>query len=284
MEEWRSSTMSWSEKILNIPSPLVSLILTITIALPMVFPMGLPLKVSPMVNAGYDLIDELPEGSVVLFSYGISPVAVLDVGASARAMTYHSFKKGHKLIYVGPGVDNPMFVEQDIPSIAEELNKEYGVDWVHLGYYAGGEMGLSSILSDISSVYSADHYGTPLQDLPLMQTVKAAEDFDLHICITISADMPGILVRQVAGPYGMPIILGASGVTATIATPYYPTQIMGILTSVRGGAEYELLNKKPGPAIAGMDSISLSHAYLIILMVLANIITYSKRREEKGER
>jgi len=276
--------MGLSDRILNIPIPVVSFLMILTIALPMVTPIGLPIKIGSMTKAGYDIILGLSEGSVVLMSYGVSPAGVTEVGTGAKALVYHVLSEGHKLILVGPAVDNPMFVEKDIPPIANMLNKQYGIDWVHLGYYAGVEMGLAAILSDISSVYTTDHRGNKLQDLPLMQEVKGAADIDLHICVTFSADMPSQLARQVAAPYGIPIILLCDGVTGTIATPYYPTQIQSIMMSMRGSAEYELLIKRPAEATGGMDSISLSYLYLTLLLVITNIATFYKRGEKKEER
>ena len=273
--------MDLLEKIQKIPTPLISFVLIITLLVPMFYPLGLPIKVTPMVQAAYDKIQEMPEGSVVLISYGVTPASVDETGCGARAMVYHMFREGLKLIFMGTDTRNPMFVEKDVPPIAKELNKEYGVDWVHLGYCAGGETARAAILSDIYNVYPKDHRGNLLQDLQLMENVKNYEDIDLIVVVTNGSDVPPSWVRQANTPYGIDLIADVDGTTFVIILPYFPTQFVGLLNALRGGAEYEALLKRPGKAISGMDSVSLSYLYVIVLLAATNITMLLSKREGK---
>lgn len=273
--------MDLLEKIQKLPIPLISFVLLISLTIPMFYPLGLPVKINPMVKEAYDKINEMPEGSVVLMDYGLTPASVDETGCGARAMVYHMLSEGLKIIFIGGGVDSPMFVEKDIPPIANALNKEYGTDWVHLGYYAGGETGRAALLSDLYNVFPKDNRGNSVQDLQLMQNVKNFEGIDLLVVVTTGSDVPPMWIRQANTPYGIDIIVSCDGATFTIIVPYFPTQIVGLLNALRGGAEYETLTKRPGKAIAGMDSVSLSYLYIIALVAVTNIAMILSKREEK---
>lgn len=271
--------MNLLEKILNIPTPIISLVLVLTISVPMFYPLGLPITISPMVKAAYDTIDQMPEGSVVLVDYGLTPASVAETGCGGRAMIHHMMSKGLKTIFIGGGVDSPMFVEKDVPPIAERLDKEYGTDWVHLGYYAGGETGRAALLADLNNVYPKDHRGNLLQNLELLKDINNYEGIDLVMIVTTGSDVIPMWIRQANTPYGIDIIGSCDGASFSIAVPYFPTQISGLLNALRGGAEYEAVMKRPGEAISGMDSISLSFLYVILLMVITNVAMFLEKKE-----
>lgn len=270
--------MDLLEKILNLPTSVISLVLILTISVPMFYPLGLPITISPMVKATYDSIDQLPEGSVVLMDYGLTPASVGETGCGGRAMIHHMMSKGLKIIFIGGGVDSPMFVEKDVPPIAERLDKEYGTDWVHLGYYAGGETGRAALLADLSNIFPQDNRGNSLQDLELMKDINNYEGISLVAVVTTGSDVLPMWIRQANTPYGIDIIGSVDGASFSIAVPYFPTQISGLLNALRGGAEYEALMKRPGEAISGMDSISLSFLYVILLLVVTNVALFLKKK------
>jgi hypothetical protein len=272
--------MNLLEKIQNIPTPIISVVLILTLTVPMFYPLGLPIKISPIVKAAYDTIEQLPEGSVVLMDYGLTPASVGETGCGARAMVYHMLSKGLKIMFIGGGVDSPQFVEKDVPPIAEILNKKYGTDWVHLGYYAGGETGRAAILSDFNNAYPKDHRGNLLQNLELMKNINNYESIDLVAVVTTGSDVLPMWVRQANTPYGIDIVGSVDGASFSIAVPYFPTQISGLLNALRGGAEYEALMKRPGEAIAGMDSISLQFLVVILLLLITNVAMFLDRKGE----
>jgi hypothetical protein len=65
-----------------------------------------------------------------------------------------------------------------------------------------------------------------------------------------------------------------AGVTAVSAPEYYPYlqtgQLQGLLGGMAGGAEYEVLVKKPALATRGMDAQSLAHLFIAFMILLGN--------------
>ena len=280
---WRNDFMDLIERLQKIPLQIINFILLMSIAIPLVHPMGLPLKIDPLTKAAYDAIEAMPEGSVAVFDYSIAPQYVLEMGPACQAMTYQMFKRNFKIIYISCGVDGPIFVEKDIPPIAETLGKKYGIDYIHLGYYAGAEMGLTAFLADISNVFTKDFHDTPIEELQLTQTVKNFEQIDMAIYTGGGADMIPAWVRQANTAYGIKLNFIPAGAMVPYVLPYYPDQIEGVVGGLRGSAEYELLTRRPGVAIAGMDSLSLSFVLLIVLVLLCNLGTVRSLLSKGGE-
>ena len=73
------------------------------------------------------------------------------------------------------------------------------------------------------------------------------------------------------------------GCTAVSAVGYYPflnsKQIIGLIGGMKGAAEYEKMIEYIGRATAGMDSQSISHVFIIILIVVANISYFATRKK-----
>jgi hypothetical protein len=75
-----------------------------------------------------------------------------------------------------------------------------------------------------------------------------------------------------------------AGVTAVMATDYYPFldtgQLVGLLGGMRGAAEYEVLIEHHDAGVRGMDSQSVIHIFIIVLVVVGNIAYFSSRKRK----
>ena len=192
------------------------------------------------------------------------------------------FDKDVKIIFVGFDANAPAIYEMIIEDIDVPTNKKYGEDYVMLGYIPGLEIGAAAYAKDIHALISVDTYGTPLEELPLMQNVRNIEDIDLAISIS-SGFGPMGYINQFYIPYGTPVAAGCIGIMAPGLRPYYPDQLRGFLPTARNGAEYELLINEPGIGIIDFDAQTLAHLVLIIFIITGNIFEYSRVFERKTE-
>ena len=167
--------------------------------------------------------------------------------------------------------------------LAEEYGKVYGVDYVNLGYMAGGIVTLLGMGSSIPNTYPSDYGGTPVGEIPLMQEVQNFDD--IAFVMEVSAGTPGTRewVQQVQGRYR--VALG-SGTTAVGAPNFYPYvqsgQLTGLLGGLKGAAEYETLIGYPGDATKGMDAQSIVHALVVVFILLGNVV-YLLSLRRRGE-
>jgi hypothetical protein len=112
-----------------------------------------------------------------------------------------------------------------------------------------------------------------------MRRVRDYSSFPL--IVSISAGYPGTKewVQQVQARFHVPLI---SGCTAVSAPEYYPYlqsgQLQGLLGGMAGAAEYEKARNEKGTATKGMDAQSMAHVFVALMIVLGNVVQWTRRR------
>lgn len=269
-------------KLQNIDRRIIYLLVLISIAAPMIKPLGLPFTVGAPARGVFDSIDALKPGDIVVLSFDYGPTAFAQLQPQAEAMLNHLFTKdGIRLILVGFWSTGPNLCEKAL-AVANKQDKIYGEDYVHLGYIAGAETAISAFAKNITQAYPRDYFDTPVGDIPVMANINSAVDFDLFL--SIGSGTPGVPehVRQINNAYGTPMAVGMNSVSVAANIPYYNSgQIMGYLNGLRGAAEYECMSETPGAATKSMDALSFSHLIVIIFILLGNIAYFVDPNKRK---
>jgi hypothetical protein len=135
---------------------------------------------------------------------------------------------------------------------------------------------------DFSKVFPEDYFKNRLGSLGLTQRIKNYQDLDLIITVA-DGDLPQYWVDYAQTRYKKPVL---AAVTAVMATTFYPYlssgQLSGLVGGLKGAAEYEQLIQRPDLGIKGMESQSLAHLTIILLIILGNVSYLRLRR--RGER
>ena len=270
------------DRIDNINPQIIYIILFILVALPLVRPFGLPVPVTQYTRDVYNLIEELPPGGVVYFSPNYGPAGDPTFGSAARAIAQHIFNRPLRVIFMSYAVNGPLMVDHTLERIDIPPDKEYGVDYVNLGYIAGMETAMASIAADVHNAFPNDVYETPIGEIPMMADIIDGGDIDLIISFSGDGNNFEAHMRQFQTIYGNKIAVVLYGIMLPQLTMYYPHNIMGIINGLKGGAEYEYLINKPGFGLASMDGQSSSHLMILGFMILGNIAYWVKRQQ--GER
>jgi hypothetical protein len=226
------------EQIYNMRRP-IWFLLIILIAVPLIVPFPTLAGVTSETRAVYNTIENIPDGSVVIFDIGVDVAMWEEMEPASVAVIQHIMRKSLKLIFISFYPDGPLLAERALAAV-DLGNKELGVDYVNLGYLLGGETAVAAFADNIRSVVESDINGKPLSELPIMDGVNSANDFIAYLYV-IQAD-PSYQVRQVNVPFGVPIIGLPTAFARGYVMPYYLAgQIIGTVTGLRGGAEYEAL-------------------------------------------
>ena len=135
--------------------------------------------------------------------------------------------------------------------------------------------------SSIESIFPTDNSGTPLSQLPLMDSVYNYDDIEFIFEVADNATAE-FWVSIVNAQYGVPI---GCGTTAVSAPKYYSFvqsgQFVGLLGGMKGAAEYELMMDQPDEAVRGMDAQSLVHLLIIGFVILGNLGYFLGPRTKK---
>jgi hypothetical protein len=243
------------------------------VLLPLIKPLGLPLKPSPPVVSYYDRIEKIPPGAAVLVSGDYDPASSAELQPMMIATLDHLFRRNIKVVAMQLWPGGPPLADRALVLEAEKYHKVYGVDYVNLGFKEGQIIAMTALgSSGFHALFPLDMHGTPVSRLPLMSRVTNYSSF--AAIISISAGFPGTKewVQQVQGRYNRNI---GTGTTAVSAAEYYAYleagQLFGMLGGMAGAAEYEAETKMKGAATAGMDAMSVAHFFIIFAIILGNI-------------
>jgi hypothetical protein len=276
--------MNWMQRLEKLDRRIVFVIMFVAVSIPVLVRLDMPIPSSKEVDDYFATIENLPDGSPVFFPADFDPGSVAELEPMMRTSLRHLFRKNCKVVCftlwdTGPGV-----VDGIIRDEAQRANKEYGVDYVFLGFKAGREVIMVQIANSISGVFPQDYTGKPTRELPLMQQVDKLTDTKL--IVNISAGYPGTKewVQQVRTRYAVPMLSGCTGVSAPEYYPYYQAgQLSGLLGGLGGAAKYENKANEKGEATAGMPAQSMGHLAVIALILMGNIL-YVINKKKAGVR
>jgi len=261
------------EKLQNIPREVLYILLIISMIVPLLQPLGLPLAITDQTRSLYNSMETLESGDIMLLfiNWASGSISILEPGGIA--VSYKAIEQGAKIVYLSTTTQGPQMYEFMIEKIRPDLEKagyEYGEDYVYLGYAAGEETALAAIASNIRSVYSSDYYGTPLSEIPLMEEVNNYEDYASIMTFTMGS--PESFVRQFNTQYGVTTHVHCGEMMTPNMLPFWASgQVTGLLNGAFGAAEFEVLINRPGDAVKLTDVYSFSNILVFVFLALGNI-------------
>ncbi len=274
--------MSVLERISNLDRRIVFLTVALAVIVPLFLPFRLPVEVSGPVQQLYDVVEGLPERSVVLISIDYDPSGAPELQPATLAILRQCFRKDLRVLVLGlwaPGV--PLGVQALEEVGVQEFNKEYGTDFVNFGYRPGGAIFLVNLGRDIHDVCRQDIYGTVVEELPMMKDVKAANDIGLVISMSMGVPGSDQWIWYYHARYRGNLATAQTAIGAPRYYQYLQTgQLVGLIGGMKGSAEYERLVGTPGLATTGMDSQSIAHLLIIGFVILGNIIYWAEKRKK----
>jgi len=271
----------WS-KLTALPREIVMGLVMISIIVPALHPLGLPILTGQMSRDWYNTVDSLPEGSVVLFDIGYGSGGYPSLGPGNIAALHQMFEKNLKVVIMATALEGtlmyPLIMEQVKPE--ENYGMVYGEDYVFIGYIAGTQTAMAGVLGDLHSLVANDYQGRPISEMPLMEQVHGAEDIDLVAYITTSGDVAEGWVYQAYSQYKLKVIGGVLSMMTTSIKPYYDSgQLHGLMDGIKGAADLEFLTGHPGDAIVSSDILTFSQSLVLIFIAVGNISYFMSRKE-----
>ena len=270
-------------KIGSIDRRWIFLIIAAVVIVPLIFPVGLPIRPTDTTKNVYDSIEKLPAGSKVLLSVEYSPSTRPENHPMTISILRHLFKNNHKVFITCLWPDGQFMAQDAINQVAKkEFNKTYGVDYVFLGFRPGNEAVVKGIVSNLRKLYTVDVYQKKIDEIPLMNGINNFKDFDF--LFSSSAGFPGTIewVQYASDPTGIPMASGVTSIQVNEVMPYVQAgQMVGVLAGMPGAAEYEALINQKGSATSGMDAQSVAHLVIVLFIILGNVSFFIERNRSK---
>ncbi len=286
--------MRWLESLGKVDRRWIFLFIAVAVTIPLLMQRPAPVLPSPIVQDLYDAIDALPAGSRVLLTLDYGPSTIPENTPMANAVARHCMKKDLTLYVMtiwatGPPIIMTLMNEVILSDFPE---KQYGVDFVNLGYKVGNQGLIQSLTSDFKAQYTMDAGlgesmpSRPVDQIPMMAPITTLADF-AFVC-AIGSGFPGVKewVQFGGDTAGVDVGGGVTAVEAPLLYPYYPQQMVGLMGGLLGAAEYEaaLVSEYPefGPqartALVRMFPQTVAHMVIVAFVVLGNISYFASKR------
>jgi hypothetical protein len=284
------------QKLGELDRRIIYIVMLIAVIVPTVTPLSLPVSIGAMTKVMFNYIEDNiePGDHVIMIGQGINPADMLDRGWMWVAFIRHLWgMEGPAGEHVRITVMSYAGFSEEVETVfkwavGDKLGTEfiYGVDYVNLGQCLSFDVpGYKTTAEDTGWCGNvADHYGTPLDDLPLTQETKGFKINDFDMVVLVAGI--GYSVSQQMGqwsPYfpggktnvmmiGYPMIL-------PIWMPYAATgQILGVTNGLRGAAEYEGILEQEGVGVPALkygtfaiDAYNTSHLAVCIFLIMGNV-------------
>jgi hypothetical protein len=242
--------------------------------------LNLPNPISEDVKRIYDYVENLPDGSVIGIGHDVNVGWYLEIEAGVWSAFEYLFNRNFTLVIWHVSVpDSVVLVDRALRRINMPEWREYGENWVWLGYAPGGAPTCAALAKDVRKVYHTDIHGTPIDEIPAMEKINSAEDFDL-IFVTGFGTMYALYW---AAPYHIPTVSMEIGITAPRMRPYVPHLVMGVMNGLRGAGEWEVLTGTNYGAIGLVDSSNIAYTLYFIFIIIGNYQFFKRRRERRSE-
>ncbi|MCP4632531.1 MAG: hypothetical protein GY855_06355 [candidate division Zixibacteria bacterium] len=257
---------------------IIYILIALSVIIPLIFKIGLPLKTTVEVEHVYNFIDKLPEGSTVIFSFDHDTATLPEMIPLAESMLRHCFSKNIKVLGLALLAEGAAVGEDNFRRIGNEYNKRYGEDYLFMGYRPQVDVAILGMGENIDRVFPMDYYGEDIRSYPLMNGIINYNDIAAIISVG-DGDIPVHWINYAQARYKAKIIPAVTAVMATTIYPFIQSgQVVGLVAGLRGAAEYEKLIGKPGIAVNGMDAQSTAHLLIVGLIIAGNIILVVNRK------
>lgn len=288
--------MNIFDRMMSLDRRWVFLLLAIVCVVTFLWDFSVPITVSSEVKSIYDRFDALEEGDIVYMSIDYDPNALAELHPTTYVLAEFCFRRKIKVIFgtlsnLGQGM-----VDQVIQDVTDSVSypKTYngvayegiqiqnGIDYVFLGYKPYPAVVIQAMGLDFRVPFPTDYYGTPLDDLPMMQGVKNFDQCKLVMDMA-AGNVAEMWITYGHGNYGVPLALAVTGVMGADMYPWLASkQIFGLAAGLLGSAQIEKLADNPGRAMDGMRIQLFAHIVIIMFIVMGNI-GYLVTRKRKNK-
>ena len=253
----------------------------------------------------FEVVDKCPPDKVILVDSSWDWGSQAENRPQFEAVVDHMMRKGTRFVIVSIGVTPyaPDIAQEACERLGAKYGRQYGTDWVNLGYVhtgggVAGGMGffLNSMAKDFHGMFPQDIKGTPIGNIDIMADLRDINDGHMVFCCTYAPD-PAWL-SFIRGQYGTPIAFGAMSIMSPMYYPFMDSeQLVGFLVGIRGAAEYEAEVEKrvkfEGEIRGGNEPRefptastliipqAFAHILIIVFIIIGNVGYFAARKVRK---
>lgn len=288
--------MNW-DRLMRIDRRIIFLLAAVVIALPLLFPVQLPMSVQKPTQRLFDTVDAIDRKTkCLMICTDYVPQTEAENQPMTIALLRHGFAARIPVLVAAMYIEGAGLAKAAITQTMDEFNARatsradsilYGRDIVFLGWQPPPIVPILGMGRSIAAIYKIDYEGYQTDTLEVMQRIHNYDDVGI-VCSISGGSIPLSFVQFAQEKYGVKVGAGVTAVSAPDFYPYFETgQFSGMLGGMKGAAEYEfLVHQKYGVegrmrAMEGMGAQSAAHVLIIVFVIIGNIAYFAGRRKQK---
>ncbi len=270
------------KKIQDMDNRVIYLILIVSLLIPYVRPLGIPIPISAEVANYYSFITDIEEGSVIAVELASDPSTIPQLRSAHQITLLKLFEKNCKVVFFQMRDDAPPLHEEMMDWVMANLpaNEQpvYGEDWVNFGYLVDAEATVAALASGLKGLVSTDAYDNDLDDLPMLDAIEDGGDFDLVIWNDGSRGIFTYMLRQWQEVYGTPLVVIAVAINKPTVLPYVQSgQVSVAAFGIDGSSQLEYISGYIGEATKATEPGSLAGLSISMLLIISNVIYFVQK-------
>jgi hypothetical protein len=272
--------MAWKKIMHYKVGYLILMVIIVTLAY---FPVAAPIAPTEVTQKAYDLIETLGPEDRILWLSGLSGGWYKEYLICQRAVFKHILSREIPVVVISRNGDA---VPNDLSELADYYaepgqtvydSPDYGTKIAYLGYYTTDGILQYTLADNFRLITSTDAQGTSFDDLPILEDVYDAGDFDM---IMYTSPIDRAAPSAILIPYGVKLVcIESAGGFGWMIDLYSAGLVESILPGARGAAEYEALINEPGEGHRYASIILGITIFAVIGIVGGNIAHVLQRKE-----
>jgi hypothetical protein len=250
----------------------------LAVTIPMLFNISPEVQITADTREIYDEIEALKAGDYVMVSFDFEASSFPEMSPLAVAALNHIFKKDLKVVGLALFAEGTAIGYTLLSEIAEKHGKQYGKDYIYLGFrpqYVSAILGMGE---SIAKVFPEDYHKKPLGDYPGFDGLQNYNDLPLVISVA-DGSLPIHWAEYANARYKQKIAVACAAVMVTAFKPYFKSgQLIGPAAGIKGAAEYEKILGQKGTAHRRLFAQSTAHLFIIIMVIVANIAAWRRKK------
>lgn len=236
--------MNIFEKLQALDRRYIYIVVALAIIIPLMVPYNSDVVTTPPTENLYQLIDSYAGRSdrAILISFLHDAATMPELYPMEIAILRHCFERKVKVFTMTFTPAGAPIIDFAINTVKEEYpNIQSGVDYCNFGYKIMPMITALGMGDNIATAIDTDAEGRKLANLPIMKNIVNYNEMNL-IVETSGSSAGGTWITYARSKFGANVAVGVTAVMAADMYPYLQSgQLIGMLTGLKGAAEYEKL-------------------------------------------
>jgi len=257
---------------------LIYLAIFLSISLGLIFNVNLNQSVSPETEQFYQYLDAVSDSQYIMISFDFEASSLAEVQPLAEACLNHAFKNNLKVVGISLFAEGTALGEKILRDLADKYNKEYGTDYMYLGFFPSYVSAMLGMGASIETIFPLDYYGKQYSEFPIANNLHNYKQIGLVISVA-DGSMPTYWAEYAVAKHDAKVAVALTGSMATAYYPYLTSgQFVGLIAGLKGAAEYELLLGESGAGKRGSFALTLSQIVVLLVIIFGNVSEFRRRK------